>query len=83
MLYFTLQAVKGSYSTNIDYPLLMFLYKDDLSILEDNIDPDGTMDIVLPFYVDANLLWIYDNGISIEDFILVYTLYPTKNYVSF
>ncbi len=80
ILYFTLQSPKGGFSTNCDLPAMLHLYEDNLDFLNGELRPGESVEALVPFSIDANLLSIYDNGLKLEDFIYVITQYPEKNY---
>ena len=84
IVYFTLEGKEDAYSTNCDMYIYGSLYNYDYSLLQDPIPPGGSVEVLIPFSIDAVFLSIYDgNVLNVKDFIYVISLYPTKNYISF
>lgn len=81
--YFTLQNDSG-YSTNLDYYLFKAFYNYDLKILQEPLRAKESREITLTYSIDAKYLNNFD-GILLnkEDFCLVISLYPKKNYYKF
>ena len=84
IVYFTLEAKDDAYSTNCDMYIYGSLYNYDYSLLQNPIPPGESVEVLIPFSIDAVFLSIYDgNVLDIKDFIYVISLYPTKNYIEF
>ena len=84
VMYFTLQSIPGAISYNFNYSVLNELYDNDLSLLSKELSSGETVEVILPFSLDATYISFYDGSMLYEnDFQFVVSLYPEKNYVIF